>query len=65
MIQSQIDALNHTKNFMDSCFANVEKCEQDISTLNTEFEKDAQFHREMVSYEKIFFYRKNVGLMLD
>lgn len=50
---------------MESCFANVEKCEQDICTLNAEFEKDSQFHREMVSYEKIFFYRKNIGLMLD
>ncbi|CAD8202201.1 unnamed protein product [Paramecium octaurelia] len=65
MIKTQIDALNKTKTFMDHCFNNVEKCEQKIEILNQEFDNDSEFHKELVKYEKIFFYRKNIGLMLD
>lgn len=50
---------------MDSSQTTLERMEKVIFDLNAEYEKDHSFHKELVNYQTLFTYRKNLGLLLD
>lgn len=64
-IRDQIESINSTRNFIDECFKNVEKCEVEVEQLNDIYSREARFHRECEAFERLSIFRRNVGVMLD
>jgi len=55
----------NTEEILLTSKTNIEKVKQEFKKLNNLWEEDLKFHEEMVLYDKVLTFRKNIKVTLD
>ncbi len=64
-IKTQIDNINNTHKYMNECLQNSDKIKQEMESLESFWESDKQFHKELEIYGKMAIFKRNIATFLD